>query len=349
MKNDRITFIDMAKGVGIILVLFGHLIYTNEYVRVWISAFHMPLFFVLAGITLSLGTSDRKDVKGRMNKRIKGLLVPYLWFSLIYLIVDIGNVLLDKITMHDFVFNLLASVTFSGKSVMWFLTALFISQTILILLQSRLDDRYVIISVMVITIVSYPCSLWIRQTYEIYPDSISVTLILNVLKTIVRAGIVLPFLTFGYYGREWYTCYEKYANRSYMRLIMGLATLAVCIFIAMNNWAVDTNNMILNDPFLYYLGGLSGSLSVICLCSLIPSFPVLEMIGRYSLVIMAVHLDMYVLWAGLKVGLLVYDRCGISYVLTVIAVCVTLILGCIAGYVVERFFPFILGRRRKKI
>lgn len=347
MKNNRLDFIDMAKGVGIILVLFGHLIYTNEYVRVWISAFHMPLFFVLAGITLSIGTRDKSDVGGRIAKRVRGLLIPYMWFSLIYFVVDIGNLYLNKITMHDFIFNALASVTLCGKSVMWFLTALLVSQIFLILVQSKLDDRYVIIIVLIVATISYPCSLWIRTMYETYPESIPVTIGLDLLKTPIRAGIVLPFTAAGFYGREWYDTYKKIADKTVIRLAAGLVLLALCIFTAVTNWSVDTNNMILNNPFLYYLGGFAGSLSVICICSVIPPIRPLKMIGRYSLVIMAVHLDLYVLWAGLQVGLFVYDRCPVTYVLTVITVTITLILGCIAGYVVERFFPFILGKRRK--
>lgn len=347
MERKRLSFIDMAKGVGIILVLFGHLIYTNEYVRVWISAFHMPVFFVLSGITLALGTKDEKDVKGRITRKARGLLIPYMWFSIIYFIMDIVNVMLNKITMHDFITNAIASVTFKGKSVLWFLVALFLSQAVLIILQSRLSDTCVMIVSVIIAAVCCICSVPFKTVYEGAADSYLMTALLNIPWTLLRAGIVIPFTTAGYYGCKRYDRYSDIADRTYIRAIAGIISLGLCIAVAMINWSVDTNNMILNNPLLYYAGGFMGSLSVISLCSVLPDIWLLSMIGRYSLVIMAVHLDLYVLWIGLKAGLFLYGICGISFAITVPAVIIALILGCMAAYIIERFFPFILGRRRR--
>ena len=56
--DKRINWIDIAKGITIILVIIGHLnvkwfpkldIVINE-----IYTFHMPLFFMLSGLTLKI-------------------------------------------------------------------------------------------------------------------------------------------------------------------------------------------------------------------------------------------------------------------------------------------------------
>lgn len=47
--NNRIDSIDLAKGIGIILVIIGHGIMNNFAINV----FHMPLFFFLAGLTFT--------------------------------------------------------------------------------------------------------------------------------------------------------------------------------------------------------------------------------------------------------------------------------------------------------
>ena len=349
MNNNRLKFIDMAKGVGIILVLFGHLIYTNTYVLVWISAFHMPVFFVLSGITLRLGTKTEEDVKGRISKKARALLIPYMWFSVIYFVVDIGNLYLSKITMKEFINNALASITFSGKSVMWFVTALFFSQVILISLQSKLSDAYVIIVVAVLAAAGCLCAPFIRQGYENYTESILMTALLNFPKILARTAIVTPFTAAGYYGKKWYSSRAEVILNKPVRALIGILCMVLCVAIALTNWSVDTNNMILNNPLFYYIGGFSGSISVIALCSVLPAVKPLEIIGKYSLVIMAVHLDLYVLWAGLQVGEIAYSLCGITQVLTVVTVICTLILGCVAGFVIERFFPFILGRKRQVV
>lgn len=42
--------IDLAKGIGIMLVLLGHGMFPWHFL---IASFHMPLFFILAGITFT--------------------------------------------------------------------------------------------------------------------------------------------------------------------------------------------------------------------------------------------------------------------------------------------------------
>ena len=46
---ERIEYIDLIKGVGIILVLLGHLP-INETLHMQIYSFHMPLFMFISGL-----------------------------------------------------------------------------------------------------------------------------------------------------------------------------------------------------------------------------------------------------------------------------------------------------------
>ena len=50
MKDNRIEWVDEAKGIGIILVMLGHC-YLNWNFCFWFYSFHMPLFFILSGYT----------------------------------------------------------------------------------------------------------------------------------------------------------------------------------------------------------------------------------------------------------------------------------------------------------
>lgn len=58
MSRERKDWVDLAKGVAIMLMTLGHsgypeiiskLIGVPHLVRNWIYAFHMPLFFLLSG------------------------------------------------------------------------------------------------------------------------------------------------------------------------------------------------------------------------------------------------------------------------------------------------------------
>lgn len=76
MKESRIEWIDIAKGIGIILVIAGHTIYLGYSYPIY--AFHMPLFFFLSGLVLK----DKKE--GFVNfwkTKTKSLIRP--WFVIL--------------------------------------------------------------------------------------------------------------------------------------------------------------------------------------------------------------------------------------------------------------------------
>ena len=50
-KQDRIEWIDVAKGIGIILVIMGHTFQLDLVTPLY--AFHMPLFFFLSGLLIN--------------------------------------------------------------------------------------------------------------------------------------------------------------------------------------------------------------------------------------------------------------------------------------------------------
>lgn len=56
-KEKRIDYIDIAKGIGIILVVIGHCINGHSIAGRYISSFHMPLFFFISVIAV-IGTSS---------------------------------------------------------------------------------------------------------------------------------------------------------------------------------------------------------------------------------------------------------------------------------------------------
>ena len=95
IESPRAGWVDAAKGLGIILVVVGHvlrgLVNSNLLTRTpavvftdaWIYAFHMPLFFFLSGLFLSRSAA-RPSVEFLRNK-IGTIAYPYFVWSLITL------------------------------------------------------------------------------------------------------------------------------------------------------------------------------------------------------------------------------------------------------------------------
>ena len=88
MREKHLEYIDMVKGIGIALVVIGHSTYVSEPVLTWLTSFHMPLFFVVSGILFAYKKSEAEPFGAYVRKRFCGMILPYFWFSLIYLAVD---------------------------------------------------------------------------------------------------------------------------------------------------------------------------------------------------------------------------------------------------------------------
>ena len=58
MKDKtRLEYLDAAKGLGILLVILGHIYAWNPNINrkilvTWIYSFHMPLFFIVSGMLI---------------------------------------------------------------------------------------------------------------------------------------------------------------------------------------------------------------------------------------------------------------------------------------------------------
>ncbi len=76
--KNRVGYIDVAKGLGMLTVILGHILYYGD-IYAYIYSFHMPLFFFLSGMCYRKGkyTSVLQFIKARA----KTLLLPYFLFS----------------------------------------------------------------------------------------------------------------------------------------------------------------------------------------------------------------------------------------------------------------------------
>ena len=144
LPMKRNTSIDIARGIAIVAVVIGHLwCWHSEYVSIkkYVYCFHMPLFFMIAGMCLKLDVSVRSFVL----RKCKRLIVPYLVFGLVALLSLTTIVgVLDNFSYNrvisfvakrfwGFLYGTTSSVKLSDSvtvceaGMIWFLLALFIS------------------------------------------------------------------------------------------------------------------------------------------------------------------------------------------------------------------------------
>lgn len=78
-EKYRLGWIDCMKGIGIILVVLGH-IYKDNLVNIWVYSFHMPLFFIISGYLSGIKDQDQFSFKLNFVHKTKTLLYPFIFF-----------------------------------------------------------------------------------------------------------------------------------------------------------------------------------------------------------------------------------------------------------------------------
>lgn len=143
MSTKRIDYIDYLKGLSIIWVVWFHTIHP------WFVdfSFRMPLFFLASGIFFKI-----VDIKVYIQKKTNQLLVPFVFFTLIYYLYLIGQNYIAYGTLAGFDFSCIWGVfephsgneSFMVDPPLWFICALFCQQIMTWLLVKSLRKKWLV-------------------------------------------------------------------------------------------------------------------------------------------------------------------------------------------------------------
>lgn len=151
VNKSRIYWIDIAKGIGIFLVVFGHYtqtLYSEDgnrwsFIFYWIYSFHMPLFFFLSGIV-----AKNETFTILIHKLKKGILFPTLIFSVIYTLYKLclGN---EIIYWSDIIF----CKSNSFIHLYWFMWTMLWVKLVYQLLYDLLKKEHLVLVVSIVLVV----------------------------------------------------------------------------------------------------------------------------------------------------------------------------------------------------
>ncbi|MFZ5822557.1 MAG: acyltransferase family protein [Chloroflexota bacterium] len=126
MNRERIGYIDIAKGIGILLVAMAHtgLSLVAPYLHKLIYSFHMPLFFFLSGYFFNPDTPFLALLKKRFNAVLK----PYLFTIFLIYLASISFTNMGFVTALG---RILKAMYGTGRYIdwvqLWFLPSLFVT------------------------------------------------------------------------------------------------------------------------------------------------------------------------------------------------------------------------------
>ena len=114
MDSNRLNWIDIAKGITILLMILGHTSIPSILSN-FIWAFHMPLFFIASGWTTNW---QKADFITFTKRKLRTLLLPFVNYSLVVLIIQISQGWLD---FNNWFYNGWVSYA------LWFIPVLFLA------------------------------------------------------------------------------------------------------------------------------------------------------------------------------------------------------------------------------
>lgn len=352
--KKRILYLDMAKGVGIVLMIAGHLIGALQSIDYkpyfppsyqFISSFHMPLFFVISGILLRITREEERDMRQVICRKAKTLLVPYVSFSVIYFVMNIFTCIFfpDILTFPELGRFFIYSVTFRGVSVLWFLPALFLGEVIFLYWRRRMADGRLDLAVLAVGFVIFffsPVFAW--EGWEANPALMTAGAL---LQTAARGFLACTFLLAGYRSVSFL---QKREQKSLPELLLGAALLACAGFLCFRNDSVDFNYMVFDHFILYVLCACCGSFGVILLCKNIGRCRLLLFYGTNSLVIMATHMEFKVMLHTIQISYWLnhfVTRAKEWVLYATMAACITILEAGIV-YLFNHYFYFLIGRKK---
>jgi uncharacterized membrane protein YcfT len=266
MAEDRIRWVQCARGLTISLVVLGHMIYGVDSAvgidptafllsNTSLAMFRMPLFFFIAGIFAF--RSIARPTSTFLDRTVLHLVWIYLVWSFIHWGIkapfgDLGNNGLDP--------DAILHIAYAPINVLWFIYALLLYFLVTRLLRDVPGFVLVALAATIAAVPYQPELKWIQRTSNLY-----------------------VFFVMGYVGSEMVLERARALRPIHaLALVPAFAATAVALVLA-GVWS---------DPSIWFAGGLFGILAMISLCvALAPTRigDLMAFLGNHSLPIFVCH------------------------------------------------------------
>ena len=291
-KTDRILFIDIAKFYGLVLVYYGHIVeqvmyqynHAAFYHFKFIYSFHMPLFFLLAGYIFK---DERLALGSFLKQRFASRFIPLIFFNVLLILLTLvftaGVSFVDLTSAKGYEQGIMATLlgfpVFNGPT--WFLFCLFTVEIIHFFVSPYLTT---IKKILIVAACFYFGGWLLNSKVQIFgfPRMIAFWFI-------HEAVVVYAFYLLGIALRKW-----GYFERTPSLFYAGVGSVAGLLFVY---FTYDLNQgsfrfiqaviiLISNHGhiLLFPATAIVGSLFIIFLAQLGPTYKIFLLIGQNALI-----------------------------------------------------------------
>jgi fucose 4-O-acetylase-like acetyltransferase len=352
IDRQRIHWIDLLKGYSIFLIVMLHTSISRG-LFLYLGSFIIQLFMYLSGYSFRI-----KEVSfwPFIKNRFLRIMVPYYSFMLISFLIFIGLASFSPGMLPSggseqndqlrLALGILYATEIDGSLIvnrpLWFLPCLF-STDILAYFVLFLKKRtglagWAFASTVLLGFFGLLASMGFPYAERLRSLPFG----------IYSACGMLVFFMLGYWSRE-YRLWESIDRKTY-RLPAGLACLAMGGWLASKNIIVSVMTSTYGNIGIFYISSLLSLTGYLWLGQSLPEIKPLEYIGRNTMPILLMHKFpvLFVVFMANRLPFLNvwYARQSLAFSL---ATTLLAIMAClIAGLIIGRLFPVILGKTRQR-
>ena len=319
-RAERLSWLDVLKGIGIVLVAIGH-IYSNRVVYNWLYSFHMPLFFLAAGWVYK-----EKTILTDIKRRIQTIVVPYFSFGLLVLLY--WQVIERRFRDSDmsFVESLIGLISGCYDNLdfnvhLWFLPCFFVT-VVLFNIMVNLGSRKI----------AYILSALMSLVYVVLPMP-------ELFWGINRVFKYIGFYAVGVFLSRRET---KSANRNVETGVVVVVLLILNFFFSLHN---------LTTGIMWFVTAMIGVTSIILISQLINENRILQYFGRISLIVLCIHGPVYRIVVKI-VSIPLHMGTGAvreNFLLSMIVVVATVLICSVVYKLVVRIAPWMIGKKKEDL
>ncbi|MCH5224951.1 MAG: acyltransferase [Muribaculaceae bacterium] len=272
-EKERIQFIDLAKGICIILVVSLHIVPSIDEKLVFLPYLRMPLYYCLSGLFYK----DYGSFKNFTLKKVNNILIPFVaWYVIGYAIYYLGRAVApaDHESLYHFDDIFVRSSFFNIP--IWFLLSLFWSN-ILFTGINAISKKWVPQLLMIVAMAGIGL---LMSHYEVF--------------NFLYFGVTLscmPFFFMGYMLKRSALLYPSSSKKKDFFIMMGCLILGMvfALYPETSNRLVYFSNRFEGHFSIFYITAICLVIGLLLLTKFINHIPFVSYLGRYSIIVLITH------------------------------------------------------------
>lgn len=311
--EKRLEYVDIAKGIGIVLVVCSH---SDALGLMWLMmGMFVPIFYFCSGYTFSI----KGTLVECMRKRFRKLFIPYLFFNLLmfcafmhFSVREIVGVFYSRYSLYPL--DVTPNIKFltSGNYPMWFLTSMIVSYLFFYLLVYF--DRF---------------KYWLLLIYVI------LTVALEKLPILLPWSLDTAFLTalFMYAGMV-------VRNKNYISAKWWQVSIVLTVYIGLHFLGGDINlsvRMYGTSVFIYIILGCLGSFVLLWVARCLERSIIGRLflpLGQHSLTIFCIEIAFIIL--AKDIYMWVFPNTELGYLAGLFEIALALIGGLVVSVLLHQ-------------